>query len=27
MKSVIVDLNSQYIKFIKALFPNARIII
>ena len=27
MKSVVVDLNSQYIKFIKALFPNARIII
>ena len=23
MKSVVVDLNSQYIKFIKALFPNA----
>ncbi|WP_318654610.1 transposase [Ligilactobacillus ruminis] len=27
MKSVVVDLNAQYIKFIKALFPNARIII
>nr|WP_288552847.1 transposase [uncultured Ligilactobacillus sp.] len=27
MKSVVVDLNAQYIKFIKALFPNSRIII
>ena len=27
VKSVVVDLNAQYIKFIKALFPNARIII
>ena len=27
VKSVVVDLNDQYIKFIKALFPNARIII
>ena len=27
VKSVVVDLNTQYIKFIKALFPNARIII
>ena len=23
VKSVVVDLNAQYIKFIKALFPNA----
>ena len=27
VKSVVVDMNAQYIKFIKALFPNARIII
>ena len=27
VKSVVVDLNAQYIKFIKALFPNSRIII
>ena len=27
VKSVVVDLNAQYIKFIKELFPNARIII
>jgi transposase len=27
VKSVVVDLDAQYIKFIKALFPNARIII
>ena len=27
VKSAVVDLNTQYIKFIKALFPNARIII
>nr|WP_181971122.1 transposase [Ligilactobacillus ruminis] len=27
VKSVVVDLNARYIKFIKALFPNARIII
>ena len=27
VKSVVVALNAQYIKFIKALFPNARIII
>ncbi len=27
VKSVVVDLNAQYIKFIKAFFPNARIII
>ena len=27
VKSVVVDLNAQYIKFIKALFTNARIII
>ena len=27
VKSVVVDLNAQYIKFIKVLFPNARIII
>ena len=27
VKSVVVDLNAQYIKFIKALLPNARIII
>ena len=23
VKSVVVDMNAQYIKFIKALFPNA----
>ena len=27
VKSVVVDLNAQYIKFIKALFPNSWIII
>ena len=27
VKSVVVDLDAQYIKFIKALFPNAQIII
>ena len=27
VKSVVVDLNAQYIKFIKELFPNAQIIV
>ena len=27
VKSVVVDLNAQYIKFIKELFPNSQIIV